>query len=369
MTHDAAPLAQHDAEAELWTDNERPLVTFALCAYNQERFIREAIEGAFAQTYEPLEIILSDDCSSDRTFEVMQEMAAAYSGAARIKLNRNASNWGIAKHVNRLVELSTGRLIVPAAGDDVSLPQRVEKLYKAWRLGGGEVKYMHSSAKIIHVNSELTGEVYAGTLRDTDTIEDILLAKHGALYPLGATQAWDRQIFETFGPLFPNVHFEDTITSARGAAIGQTKFIDEPLVLYRMFAGVSELELSMVRKLRSGRRPTTSLRRRYLVWVELIFEMRSYVPNGVVFEMTNRRRLEFYRYFLANNKKLTSTLFITFLLHIGLKNTLVEYARYRMQNYYDYLVPLYRTMFRTRRVISDLRDNYVRLKEEGTERK
>ena len=108
MTHDAAaPLAQHDAEAELRTDDERPLVTFALCAYNQERFIREAIEGAFAQTYEPLEIILSDDCSSDRTFEIMQEMAAAYAGAARIKLNRNASNLGIAGHVNRLIELST----------------------------------------------------------------------------------------------------------------------------------------------------------------------------------------------------------------------------------------------------------------------
>ena len=46
---------------------EPPRVTLAVIAYNQERFIREAIEGAFAQTYQPLEIILSDDCSSDRT--------------------------------------------------------------------------------------------------------------------------------------------------------------------------------------------------------------------------------------------------------------------------------------------------------------
>ena len=33
---------------------DRPLVTFALFAYNQEDYIREAVEGAFAQTYEPL---------------------------------------------------------------------------------------------------------------------------------------------------------------------------------------------------------------------------------------------------------------------------------------------------------------------------
>lgn len=49
---------------------DQPLVTFALFAYNQEQYIREAVEGAFSQTYKPLEIILSDDCSRDRTFEI-----------------------------------------------------------------------------------------------------------------------------------------------------------------------------------------------------------------------------------------------------------------------------------------------------------
>lgn len=37
---------------------KRPLVTFALFAYNQERFIREAVEGALAQTYSPLQVVL-----------------------------------------------------------------------------------------------------------------------------------------------------------------------------------------------------------------------------------------------------------------------------------------------------------------------
>lgn len=48
---------------------ECPLVTFALFTFNQQEYVRDAIEGAFSQTYEPLEIILSDNCSSDRTFE------------------------------------------------------------------------------------------------------------------------------------------------------------------------------------------------------------------------------------------------------------------------------------------------------------
>src|SRR4051812_34720579 len=82
----------------------RPLVTFALFAYNHERFIRKAVDGALAQTYQPLEIIISDDCSTDRTFEIAQGMASAYNGAHKVVVNRNPKNLGadgFGLHVNR----------------------------------------------------------------------------------------------------------------------------------------------------------------------------------------------------------------------------------------------------------------------------
>jgi glycosyltransferase involved in cell wall biosynthesis len=53
--------------------SDAPLVTLVLFAYNQEKFIRQAMEGAFAQTYQPLEIIVSDDSSPDGTFAIMSE--------------------------------------------------------------------------------------------------------------------------------------------------------------------------------------------------------------------------------------------------------------------------------------------------------
>ena len=335
--------------------SQRPLVTFALIAYNQERHIREAIEGAFAQTYEPLEIILSDDCSTDRTFEIMQEMAVAYAGKAHTKLNKNAANLGIAGHVNRVIELSTGRLIVAAAGDDISLPQRAEKLCEAWRAGRGKIKYVHSSAKVINPNSELSGELDTGTLRDADTIEDVLQIKRGALFsrrhlPLGATEAWDREIFEAFGPLFPDVHYEDVITSARGVALGQTKYVDEPLILYRSSAGMSALEVSRMKELGSGRRLPKSLRRHYRVQVELIFELRSYAQRHVILELTRRRNLWFYRYFLSTDKRLSIKLFVIFFSCIGFKSTIVEYVKYRAKDTFDYVMPIYRRYLAPRNI-------------------
>jgi hypothetical protein len=50
------------------------LATFALFAHNQERYINEAFEVTFVQTYELIEIIISDEYWTDRTFEMMQEI-------------------------------------------------------------------------------------------------------------------------------------------------------------------------------------------------------------------------------------------------------------------------------------------------------
>ncbi|HMO12757.1 MAG TPA: glycosyltransferase family 2 protein [Pirellulaceae bacterium] len=109
---------------------EKPLITFALFAYNQEHCVRNAIEGAFSQTYTPLEIILSDDCSGDGTYEVMQSMADSYAGPHTIRLNRNSVNLGIGGHIAKLAELARGDWITVAAGDDVSLPTRVQTVYE-----------------------------------------------------------------------------------------------------------------------------------------------------------------------------------------------------------------------------------------------
>lgn len=110
---------------------DRPLVTFALFAYNQEQYIREAVEGAFAQTYTPLEIILSDDCSSDGTFAIIKEMSKAYIGNHYVKIVRHGKNLGLLNHLLLTARHASGCILVPAAGDDISYPNRVQALSEA----------------------------------------------------------------------------------------------------------------------------------------------------------------------------------------------------------------------------------------------
>lgn len=114
----------------------RPAVTFGLVAYNQETYVREAIAGALAQAGPPLEIILSDDCSPDGTFTIMEEMAAAYRGPHRVRVRREPRNVGLVQHMINLARAAEGELLVIAAGDDISYPDRAATLHAAWVRSG-----------------------------------------------------------------------------------------------------------------------------------------------------------------------------------------------------------------------------------------
>ncbi len=124
---------------------ERPLASILLIAFNQQATVAQAIAGALAQTYSPLEIVASDDASSDRTFAAMEAALAGYAGPHRVRLNRNPRNLGIGAHLSHLVSLSHGELLFVAAGDDVSLPQRCERVVAAWLASGKRLDLIASA--------------------------------------------------------------------------------------------------------------------------------------------------------------------------------------------------------------------------------
>ena len=211
----------------------RPLVTFALSAYNQEKFIRDAVNAAFSQTYSPLEILLSDDCSTDRTFAIVQEMAAAYRGPHKIVLNRNPKNLGTGGHLGRQFELMSGEIYVGSAGDDVCLPERTDRIVAAFLSGGESVQCVWSNAKIIDENG-----IEKGLYRPRE-----FRAEHNDAVPcfstttfswlLGATAAFRRGVWDVFGPLFPGIMQEDLALALRSRLLGKIVYLPEPLVLYR----------------------------------------------------------------------------------------------------------------------------------------
>jgi glycosyltransferase involved in cell wall biosynthesis len=211
---------------------DQPLVTFALFAYNQEKYIREAVEGAFSQTYEPLEIILSDDCSTDKTFKIMEEMAKNYKGPHKIVLNRNEVNLGLANHLNFVAKMASSEIIVVAAGDDKSFPWRVSTLAAVFQKFTNAMA-IYSNYRIMDKNNSQPTEMAA---RKICTINqgyfDILFCGGGV--GTGATYAYRRQCFFWPERLPGSISAEDKILPLRGIILGKVVHIVENLIDYRV---------------------------------------------------------------------------------------------------------------------------------------
>jgi glycosyltransferase involved in cell wall biosynthesis len=174
-------------------------VTILFLAYNQQDFVVEAAESCLNQLGEPLEIILSDDCSNDDTFVILQKIACSYSGPHQVIVRQNSRNLGIADHYNTLVELAQGRLLITAAGDDISYPERAQTLYKAWQESGCKLDLIASHARCIKLDGEATGKT--SRLTNSPTGKTQLIGALNALMWLAPPMPLPNAFGQSLAPL------------------------------------------------------------------------------------------------------------------------------------------------------------------------
>jgi cellulose synthase/poly-beta-1,6-N-acetylglucosamine synthase-like glycosyltransferase len=122
MNQDNEHADQASREGQAAHDAARPLVSMLLITYNQAGVIADAIAGALAQTYSPLEILISDDCSSDATWAAVEAATRDYRGPHRLVLNRNERNAGITAHLSQLAAMSHGARALRASGRVLERP-------------------------------------------------------------------------------------------------------------------------------------------------------------------------------------------------------------------------------------------------------
>lgn len=220
------------------------LITFALFAFNQEKYVREAVRAALAQDYTPLAIIISDDASTDGTFQIIEEEVAGYRGPHRIRLSRNEKNLGACAHVNRVVRMAETNFIVLAAGDDVSAPERTTVLANAYRNAGTRNFYVSSNAEIMEREGRPTGRhIIRGAAPDN-------LEHHarGSAMPLGASEAFTKSLLDYFGDMHQHLVNEDFVMPMRAHLLGKVAYVDLPLIRYRVGAGsVSQDDTQLAR--------------------------------------------------------------------------------------------------------------------------
>lgn len=103
-------------------NEDQPLVSVVMSVYNEEKYIEQAIESILGQTLQSFEVLIVDDCSTDRTGEIL----GGYQDS-RIRVFRNQKNKGLTHNLNEGLQHARGKYIARMDGDDICLPERFEK--------------------------------------------------------------------------------------------------------------------------------------------------------------------------------------------------------------------------------------------------
>lgn len=101
-----------------------PKVSVLMPNYNCEQYLAEAIESILNQSFTDFEFIIVDDCSTDHSWEIIQDYAKR---DGRIVALRNEENLKICKTLNRGLEIAKWEYIARMDSDDISMPERLGK--------------------------------------------------------------------------------------------------------------------------------------------------------------------------------------------------------------------------------------------------
>ncbi|WP_243348778.1 glycosyltransferase [Parabacteroides sp. FAFU027] len=102
--------------------NNQPLISIIVITYNSSKYVIETLESAKSQTYQNIELIVSDDCSSDNTVELCRDWIKENNYRfVRTKVVTVVENSGISPNCNRGLSAAEGEWVKLIAGDDVLL--------------------------------------------------------------------------------------------------------------------------------------------------------------------------------------------------------------------------------------------------------
>jgi len=208
----------------------KPAASLVLLTYNQDATVEAAAWSCLEQKCDPIEIIFSDDASTDDTYNKLCEIADQYSGPHRLRVRQNNKNLGIGAHYSLIAQEASAEFIIVAAGDDVSLPNRVQTLLNTWYKSNSTLDLIASYAMRIDHKGLEKGRIELSQLSQW---KNAALWVKKRPYVIGATFAFTKKLFEQFGPIAPGVDYEDQVLSLRAATLGSGLTLTEPLLLYR----------------------------------------------------------------------------------------------------------------------------------------
>lgn len=214
-------------------DTKNILVSFILISYNQEKYIEDALLSVLNQNYKNLQIIVSDDASTDHTKSIISKYASNHDF---LFLNHK-KNQGLIGNLNSAFSFAQGEIIVVMAGDDISETNRVTAIVDCF-VQHPNVYCIYSNTKDIDLNgNELQNSSYGFKYHTRNGTMNLYKHLFNDLGILGCSAAYRKCLIEHPLPTF--LPSEDKILTMRALMKGDIMFLHDKLVKYRLGSGIS----------------------------------------------------------------------------------------------------------------------------------
>ena len=206
---------------------KKPLISVLVATFNQAKVVEKTLNSIVAQTYEFLEILVSDDCSTDNTRLILNRIASSDS---RIKLFLQEKNLGITKNYNFLAAKAAGEYVAIFAGDDVMHPEKISKQVELLEIHQDSSFCHHAVEVIDYSSSESQGVISHKYLNGVTTIHDVLrnLGIPGSMSIVYRRDTVKDPVFNTEISMA-----SDWMQMIHLTMAGRGIYIDNPLCLYR----------------------------------------------------------------------------------------------------------------------------------------
>jgi glycosyltransferase involved in cell wall biosynthesis len=228
--------AHHSLESDT-AQLDSPLMSVVMACYNQEKFVAEAIDGVLGQTYEKVDLIIIDDCSTDSTADIIRAKLAAQKRGRPARFYSSHSNIGARGTFIRGLEFSEGRFVTLACCDDIMLPDMIAEMAKVWMMKG--VSLISTNAIFIDEKSRSMDRMYRDPAGPNDTTFETLARDGANACCIGATMGFERRIFEMFGWPPEYLSAADIMLPFYAYLLNGAEFISTPLVKYRIHSNNS----------------------------------------------------------------------------------------------------------------------------------
>ncbi len=214
----------------------QPLVSIALASYNGAKYITQQIESIRRQTYKNIEIIVSDDMSTDGTLDILDHLHRQ----GIIKEVGNRQKLGVIKNFENALRYCTGSYVAFADQDDVWLPDKIEKslsllVQLEQEHGKNTPALVYTDATVVDDQLNVISTSYLGTkkLNPSQVKLRHLIVEN---VPTGCTMLMNRALANKISEIPSKVTMHDVFTALTASCFGKMAYLDEPTLLYRQHA-------------------------------------------------------------------------------------------------------------------------------------